>query len=464
MKALRKALRITGWSVAALVGLGVATYLIVVAINWSDRSPSATALQFASQYRDRPAVADADNGFIYVMGFGVPAGESPFEMGSKRIAWWKQDSGRNSRLDFSKDPMGEPPAVQAVRSKAIQDFIAACRQSSSACPGALRDGGSVFQQWERSESWLLPRYLELIRHRGWLETVPFSASTPLPAYGRVVDGQMLLFLDAQFLAQRGDYAGVKSLLDEDLSFWRKVLESSDILITKMIATACINRHFELGGLVLREIPPKHVLSAMPAGWGVPVSDAERSMRRCLVGEWIYMSESIRESDRASAIFGQESFVSRVKSRLADPLFRRQDTINKQADYLLQMSELLNAPLDHYEDAVNQSAALRRRTQSQAFPPHSLYNIVGQILSGVGAFDFGAYARRVSDLEGVRRAAVLAVTLYSEKVEATQVSAALSTSTLREPYHNRPFEWDGTGDAILFRGLEIADRGVHHIYY
>jgi hypothetical protein len=61
---------------------------------------------------------------------------------------------------------------------------------------------------------------------------------------------------------------------------------------------------------------------------------------------------------------------------------------------------------------------------------------------LGAYDFGQYARRVADVEGVRRAALVAVTLRSEKVEPSNVSAALAASSLRDPYtdRNAPVAW------------------------
>jgi len=34
------------------------------------------------------------------------------------------------------------------------------------------------------------------------------------------------------------------VLERDLQFWRRVQQSSDILVSKMIATAALNRHFE----------------------------------------------------------------------------------------------------------------------------------------------------------------------------------------------------------------------------
>ena len=462
MKVLKKALKIIGWGVAALVGLGVAAYLIVVAVNWRDREPSVTALQFANEYRARPAVPDSDNGFIYLMGLGVPPGDSPFQMGLKRIAWL-QDSSRRAHLDPASDPMGKSPVVvDDVHPAAIQKFIEACRFGGPACPGAFQDGNELFEQWQASESWALPRYLELIRYGSWHEPVPFNPEAPLPPYGLAVDGQMLLFLDAKTLSERGDYAGVRNLLEQDLGFWRRVLESADTLIGKMVATAAIDRNFKLGSLVLRQIPPEQVLSAMPAGWSVPISDSERSMRRSLIGEWMYVSGMLRQSSVVSAALADKSFASKLKVRLASPFYRQQDTVNKDAEYLLQMAELLNAPLDHYENAVNQTAALAQRTARESMPPHSVYNMMGQVLLAMGAYDFGRYARRVSDLEGVRRAAELAATLHSGKV--AEGGAAVSASALREPYHNRPFEWARADKAVVFRGLEMSERGVHHLYY
>lgn len=462
MKVLKKALKIIGWCVVALVGLGVAAYLIVVVVNWRDREPSATAVQFASEYRARPAVPDSDNGFIDLLGLGVPPGDSPFQMGLKRIAWL-QDSSRLAHLDPASDPMGKSLEVMDhVHPAAVQQFIDACRFGGSACLSAFQSGTELFEQWQSSESWALPRYLELIRYGSWLEAVPFNPEAPLPPYGLAVDGQMMLFLDAKTLSERGDYAGVKNLLEQDLGFWRRVLESTDTLIGKMVATAAIDRNFKLGSLVLRQIPPAQVLSAMPAGWSVPISDSERSMRRCLVGEWMYMSGVIRQSNAAAATLADESFVSKLHARLGSPLYRLQDTVNKNAEYLLQMAELLNAPLDHYENAVNQTAALAQRTARESMPPHSVYNMIGQVLLAVGAYDFGRYARRVSDLEGVRRAAELAATLHSGKV--AEGDAAVSASALREPYHNHPFEWARADKVIVFRGLEMSERGVHHLYY
>jgi hypothetical protein len=58
----------------------------------------------------------------------------------------------------------------------------------------------------------------------------------------------------------------------------------------------------------------------------------------------------------------------------------------------------------------------------------------------------------------------AVTFRAAKVGISEVAAALAAAPLRNPYNNRPFEWDGKNRDILFRGLELGERGVHRIRY
>ena len=58
-----------------------------------------------------------------------------------------------------------------------------------------------------------------------------------------------------------------------------------------------------------------------------------------------------------------------------------------------------------------------------------------------------YPKRVGDVEGVRRAALAVVTVRAAHVAAHDVPASLATSPLRNPYNDRPFEWDG--EAVVF---------------
>ena len=147
-----------------------------------------------------------------------------------------------------------------------------------------------------------------------------------------------------------------------------------------------------------------------------------------------------------------------------PLYQPQDSINGHAEHLARNVEILNAPLDGYESALKSASELADQRLNEVLPPRSVYNPVGRVVLGIGDHDLERYGARVADIEGVRRAALLAVTLRAEGVEPANVPAAMSQSVLRNPYNDRPFEWDAENRAIVFQGLEKSDRGRHSIRY
>ena len=153
---LRRILKIIGWIAGGTLGLGVALYLIAVAINWHDREPSAAAIQFTNLYRERPTVADEDNAFVYAMGFAVEPGADPLQMGLKRVAWMEQES-RAASLDARKDPQQKRFDYKAMRVTAVREFIDACKAGGTDCANAFSSGDRVFDQWLASEGWLLLR-------------------------------------------------------------------------------------------------------------------------------------------------------------------------------------------------------------------------------------------------------------------------------------------------------------------
>ena len=279
---------------SGFLAIGVLAYLILLAINWRDREPSPAAIRLTTLFRERPAIADAQNGFVFAMGFNVPPGESPTAMGSERLAWLEASG---SRLDLSQDPMEKVPDTPQ-RTPAIEAFLQACWPGRKTCDTAFDSGDEVYDQWISSEGWLLTRYRELISLSGWREPRR-TWTAPLPRYGLVMDGQKLMLLHARRLARQGNTSEIHALLETDLRFWRMTLESSDTLISRMIATRALTRHFEWGNLLLRELPAGSAADAIPDNWRVPLSDAELSILRCMTGEWIFFFPGVSRPLRLS---------------------------------------------------------------------------------------------------------------------------------------------------------------------
>jgi hypothetical protein len=460
---IRRILRISAWILGSVVALSVAAYGILVAINWRDQAPSDAALRLTKAYLERPRIADEDNAFVYVMGFGVAPGESPQIMGARRIAWMHQTAAETPG-NAQGDPLGTPPDIRKHRHATLKQFVEDCTPRGSDCDDEFLNSADVFERWIAAEPWLLERYQALIAHAGWQETVPFDVSLPLPSYGLVAHGQQLLLMRARFLAHQGDHAAVRKLLEDDIRFWRGVLKSSDLLLTKMMATSALRRHFRWGNLVLREFENSAAPLAMPSEWDAEMTDAERSMRRCLAGEWLFTSELLRRGhaeywDDPATKWWQKPF-----KRAAAPLYLQQDTINATALIFEAQGPLLDAPFADYESAMRHASATIQRLQTEVEPANSPYNLVGNFGVWTGDFDFTSYSRRVNDIEGIRRAAVTTVRLRAQRVQIDQVASALTTTPLRNPYDNQPFAWDAEKGAIVFVGTEHTQYGTHLFRY
>src|SRR5436189_5601745 len=102
-----KVLKIIGVVLLGLVGLSVLLYVIGVAVNWRDQSPSAAALEMRRFQVERVPVADTDNGFVYVLGFGVPAPADPQAAGALRKEWMESANHDPKLID------AEPPKAYA---------------------------------------------------------------------------------------------------------------------------------------------------------------------------------------------------------------------------------------------------------------------------------------------------------------------------------------------------------------
>jgi hypothetical protein len=470
MRWIRSALKAIALTLVGCIALAVLLYLVIVAINWNDRKPSQLAQQMTHEHEARPVVADAENGYVYAMGFAAAPGQDPLQLGMRRVAWMKEIGELNERTnrldaDLSADPLVAPH--RASRDPLVEHFRGACQPGGAGCVQAFAQGDEIFDVWTSAESQLLPRYSELMTRRGWIELVPVDPATPFPSYAPIMDGQRLLLLHARRLAVQGDYDAARRELESDLQFWRLVFESADTLITKMIATTALVRHFEHGNLILRGLDARAAARVMPAGWRTPISDSERSMRRCMVGEWIFTSglaKSLIPIFRAEAAMEEGRPGRTAAAFLGGPLYQPQDSINHYAEYYSHAAELLDMPLDRYEAAAAATRDFSASTARRAWPPRSLYNLLGSWIRSRGISDVSNYGARVADVEGVRRAALAAVTLRAAKVEIADIADSLEASEWRAPYDNHPFEWSATDSAIRFRGLAEGERGVHLLYY
>lgn len=462
-------LKFVKWSVVGIIALALLAYGVMYLINWSDQQPSPAAQKMAALYSDRPAVAEQDNAFVTAMGFTAPQGQDPRQRGAERIAWFASLSGQPAGM-----PVVEPerPAFDpvATRSAVIQKVYADCGKVDAACAAVLAANVQGIAEWTEINGWLLARYQAMLAQPVWLETVPFEYNTPVPSYSVILDTQRMLLLRTWLLAQQGDAAGVRGLLDADIQFWRNVSASSGSVLTKTVASVALVRHFTWGNLALRLLPPEQATAAMPESWLQPLSSEERSLRRSLAGEWKgldVMLHKLKDGEGAPVELESGGFDGRVERLVwfaSRPFLQPQDSSNRYADYLTRLADTLDVPYAEFAHALTQAKHLENEANELAEPVHRPYNIVGDVLSAVAVPTFSGYAGRVYDVEGVRRAGLLAVQLRGRGIAGQDVAVHLADADLRNPYSEQPFTWSEAEKSLVFDGMVEGERGHYAMLY
>jgi len=203
-----------------------------------------------------------------------------------------------------------------------------------------------------------------------------------------------------------------------------------------------------------------------------LTEDERSLLRTFAGEWIFGDRLLRQgmaSDwrpwwgAGSTVESDASFTDRLLDRGMRPLFQPQDLSNLRADMFLRAAEGMHVPYDQFPAGMERARAIFEAPAKDG-PFHRLYNPIGDLVLCTVSSGYASYGARVADLEGARRAAVLATEMRSRKLETAAIPAALAASTARSPYDNAPFDWDAQEQAIVFTGLEPSQRRRHFFKY
>jgi hypothetical protein len=234
----------------------------------------------------------------------------------------------------------------------------------------------------------------------------------------------------------------------------------------MIAVAGLRRHFKFGNMVLRRLPAELESAARPAEWATELTLAERSMMRTWVGEWMYLRSALEQQQLDGwADVASDNVAQRLIARAAVPLLQKQDLANQYAEAFTRANAELDVPYERYEvGAARAQQTLSGFQSNSELPPFRVYNPVGVVYRWINGWEYVNYSKRVVDIEGLRRAALLTSELRSRGITAAQVSAELSASAIRDPYTGEPLGWDAEQGAVTFTGLEYQPRGLHELAF
>lgn len=448
MGVISKPLKLLRNIVVTLIVLVIVLVVAFIAINSKDQPPSETALEFQHAWDNRKPVDAANNGYIYLAGFDAASDEVPDVVGAKRVQLLN-DIAKGFAADnpdlFRAEYNPEDAFIKEVKTAFDQ-----CGKISKDCIEGIEKNKSRIIEWSQAEVLVGERYAQLIAHPHWLELAPVDINLRIPNFGLVMKAQRLAFI-RELAALEPDKANrFIELLDADLQFWRMALENTDMLIGKMIAVAAIKNNFSWTNQFLLKLKNTPQPAAILSSLNQPFSDAELSMRRCLIGEWIF-AHSLTNPLEGSGI---DNVTGKYLLKFS---YQKQATLNSHAASLNSVTKELDVPLTNFEEALKGYQEKRRPEKSFTHYLLHPYNIVGQILGEVAPPSlYTDYVVRTKDLEAFRRGLLISIEYMNNEPDAI--------NKYTSPYKSKPFVINQEARSITVNGLGKDDRSQVVYFY
>lgn len=454
MRVLLRSAKWGGLALALVLGCAVLAYAGLLIVNRADEPSSAIATSFAGVLdRSSSDLRADDNALVYAAGLDAPRGADPRALGLRWLEWTRLPLSERS---LENEPVGESlDGLPGIGESGLKQWTQICRTADERCLDRLKDETRELADGLAEAKWLLRRYGQLLQYTDWREPAPdFLYVFP---YGAVSTLNELYGLSAWRLARGGEVQHALVRLGEEARFWRTVLESTNTVTGKAITAMLLQRNLYWTNAVLRAVQTQKTQRSaqVPTAWKKPLKPSERSMRRAFAGE-LHVSRKIFAPD--FPVNEDIPLLEYLSWQAQRPLLQPQATINRMAARYDRLDRALSVPyaaLDAELEALREKFE-REATESVWF---RLYNPVGYSLFRVGAgVDQTYFALRVADLEGARRAVLLAAKLRADGVAARDVAPRLTAATIRNPYTEEAFGWNSEAEAITFQGLSVGGDG------
>jgi hypothetical protein len=374
--------------------------------------PTAEQGRLLEVAANRPAVADGDNAWRYVLALPAPAGADLEAVSRSQIAWLEVVN-RVGREKAGEDPLQDSPKPRDARSPGLSAITQACgTQKQAECIALL--GSHSRAGWNAGDEQLLTRYRVVLMRNGWREMLPMRGDIHFAPYADLIDGQKLYFIRLLEDAQESDAAMLRAAFQADLRFWRMLQANADLLISKMIGVAGIRQHYFFVNEILRRLPREIQRHAIPDEWRHATNGAELSMWRVAAGEYA-VAAGLAAAGRYGVEVTQEQPPEQVLRQIA-------------RNYVLFAREF-ETPLERFP------------TAAQGFKA----KMAGDFADPSG------YALRTGSIEALRQLALLVANMRIEGVPKAQVGKRLKSEAGRNPFTGQPYEWREAEGFVVFLG-------------
>jgi hypothetical protein len=417
------------WRIASTAVL--AAIASVVAMNLFDEelTPEARALF------ERPVrVFDKESGWAIIAGMNAPVATSPRDFSEQ--LW---------RVKRTRTP---PHADGMLEVRAAAELL--CQPESGDCVDMFRVKPGAAADLAADNAVLLARYDELLRSTDLADVTDALDYFKDSSFFNVVMGtQRVRLSQAAAAAASGQVDAAIGWLESDAAFYRRWLEQSGSILSKMLALRGLSHDLLLAGQVARSTPfldasqwdrLDAIVSPLTQGQRAfaEVARTEAGLFREILDRWVADPRATGE------IIGAPRFGADVAGRT----LKRNATLNFTRHLFEPWLRLDGVDSPGLEPAIEAAKAGIRRVTTADWK--WLYNYPGKAIASESSPDLSEYVYRLRDLDALAALARCVIGLQRTRTGRDAAAAFVTQSkSCRDPYGGA-FEWNPGRAELSFR--------------
>lgn len=452
----RRLLRFALKSLLVLLALVLVPLLALWIYNRFDEAPTQSAERWFAPVQH--TVPDAENAWLYMLGFHAAENDDPIALGRRRLdAYEARMTQRGTLPPSAEEQILKPDPLAFQQNDAQGNKVDFCDPDERDCLGWSKTAADQLTQLERANALLLRRYETLLGMSRIEELSTPSSDEPLPDTGNEVALYRSLIL--RDLANPATRTDALQRMARVVAFWQRVEAPAPSRIMKMIAERTHERYLRiLDGLIdqsgAKGLDALHDVIDVVLRAPTP---AQREWEPTLHREALFFRTTFDKEIFPGPIDALRYCQSHCLQRwLIAQFYAPQATRNLYA-------RLWDAVLEvHNGDPRNMSEASARVSQvvESATPltdsatemmRRMAYNVTGKILTIVAFPAYAEYLDIQHDTEALRRMLLLKISALKEHIPAQKMPEFLAQrrDTLGDPYTGEPFAWDAAAREIRF---------------
>lgn len=402
----------------------------------ADVQPSETflALTQAHQHYKQQSIEPQENGYLFELGLFAPKTETLVDIEQKVLAWAqavKADTATALPYDSDFWLLGD-------NFHSLDKVLSLCVTAELAgCPLSHYEGLAYALTHEYD--WLLKRYAKLLSYKKYQRiSNENNADFSLFSSPRIHN-----FYLASLWLKRYDMEpeALKAALQADYRFQTMRLSAADTLLEKMIAANSIESHYFWLNELLKSVDKPTAKQLVDFYEKQPLPSEALSMRRALIGEFMFMHEPPLEQLKKPLTEGEKQSMANNLAVFAQALL----DIEASKDTQIALKEKL-------QDPALQEAAEALKTQMQALIKEEL--LVEEGLSIEMLLQYPVYyIQSLRELPALPKAVQLLSAIRQSNLSAEQIPAFLAQTDNLNPVTGQPYEWESETNAIYTQGVD-----------